>query len=261
MAKGWDHMRAGIRYTVRAKTLCYPATEEADDGPEIEAHYLAQFQEQDVVNALLDLDEYGEIEPLLIQVEQGNPYVMANPKAREVVAKALRGEGFKGGSGRKQAQQDIDLMRVIYLAVEYLKKYSSMPIFDREEAGRTACELVAKHANKSASTIRRRWKERQQVEQQRTIEAEKHGEIGIELLESYEAFRMFGNPLRIAHEAGNPPTPDEVVIWFLTGSFRDVERQDVLNELARSSLIEYFAVRVINNLKRSNRNRYGQLPL
>lgn len=260
MAKGWVHMHAGVRFTVTAKKHYYPETGETDDSPEIAAHDLAQLQEQDVVNALLDLDDYGEIEPLLIQVEQGNPYVMANPKAREVVAKALRGEGFKGGSGRKQTRQDAEVMRVIYQMVEYLKKYHGMSVFDREEAGRTACELVAKHTNKSASTIRKRWKERQQVEQQRRLEAEMHGEIGVALMESYEAFGMFGNPLRSADEAGNSPTPDEVVIYFLTGEFREVERQVAFKKLAQTYLKD-FANRVITTVKRSNCNRYGQLPL
>src|SRR5690554_4013099 len=126
MAKGWKSISGGISCVVRAKAPYYPETGETDDSPETAAHDLARIQDEALVSALHDLYDYGEIEPLLIQVEQGNPYVMANPKAREVVAKALRGESFKGGSGRKQTRQDAELMRVIYQMVEYLKKYHGM---------------------------------------------------------------------------------------------------------------------------------------
>ena len=74
------------------------------------------------------------------------------------------------------------------------------------------------------------------------------------------AFGMFGNPLRSADEAGNSPTPDEVVIYFLTGEFREVERQVAFEKLAQTYFKD-FANRVITTVKRSNCNRYGQLPL
>lgn len=259
MPNKWDSMSGGMRISVKVRAPYYPKTGETDSSPETIARQLAQRQQSALNNALADLHDYGEVDPLLLQVEQGNPYIMRNPKAREVMVKALRGEGFKGGSGRKQTRHEAELMRVIYRTIEYLKLYHSMPIFDREEAGRTACELVAKHTGKSASTIRRYWKERQQVEQQRKLEAKKYGIFGASMLECYENSALF-NPLRMAHEAGVHPTPDEVVIYFLTGEFREEERQEARNKLAQAYL-ENFAARVITCLKRRKNNRYGQLLL
>lgn len=221
MAK-WESLGYGVRVTVSTK------------------HYpLQDLQQRAVISALTELGKYGHIEPLSLQVQLGNPYVLINPQAREVLASALKSEGFKGGKGRRATLEGEKRKRLIGEAIEYLSRYWNMAIFDRVNPEATACGLVAEHAHKTAGQVYKVW----------------------------QAWNREQEAIRLSMPNGlNPPNHS------LNGFFCNVFEQSP-ETWQPAAAVRFFlfgevpgyhetiADRVMSSLKRSYSGRFGQLPI
>lgn len=245
------------------------------------AERLDKEQREGLEHALKCLDTWGEVEPLLLQVEQGNPYVIRNQRARDIVGRALQGKGIKGGRGRRATRADAKQAAKIRDAIRYLSTSCGLPIYDKEESGRTACEIVAQHIGLSGKHVYENiWSKREkqpEVAPPERLTEDNQRPMLMDLRRSYEGFAEFirqeaganpDQPLQREYPdrsglefgtANPPPTPDEVVVYFLTGKFRESERQRAEYEDYRIFL-GHFAKMVMDNLKRKPLTRYGKSP-
>lgn len=243
------------------------------------AEWLDKEQREGLEHALKCLDTWGEVEPLLLQVEQGNPYVMRNQRARDIVGRALQGKGIKGGRGRRATRTDAKQAAKIRNAIRHLNASCGLPIYDKEESGRTACEIVAQHIGLSGKHVyeniwSKREKQPEAAPPARLTEDNQHPMLR-EMRLSYEGFAELmrqqtgANPDQPLYPdrsyldfdtANPPPTPDEVVVYFLTGKFRESERQRAEYEDWKLFL-GHFAKKVMDNLKRKPPTRYGKFPI
>jgi|AntRauTorckE6833_2_1112554.scaffolds.fasta_scaffold100513_1 hypothetical protein len=94
------------------------------------------------LSALWRAKKYRDYEPLIMLLEEGNQSILADPRAREMLAAKLRGEKWPGRSPRSQ-KAEINARWAGSLAWYY--HGSGMPKFNTESTAKTmsACSKVS----------------------------------------------------------------------------------------------------------------------
>lgn len=207
---------------------------------EITPDDIARFEDGSVHEALKQLHSFGVIEPLLFQLEQGNPAILRNPEAVRIIAEAVRGKGIKG-RGRKKSPAVVVRDRRICQAVHELNEMG-YPIKGDLEV-ETACRLVAKRIELSAEQVYTIWNAR---------------EPDLDNFSSnlYRSFHYWRHTLTTPGWV--PTTPEDVLQeYFPKKEGNAGERETEIMEALAKEYFRCFYVRVINAIKRRPGNRWG----
>lgn len=207
------------------------STHKRSDG-EITPDAIAQLENCAVRDALKKLHDFGAIEPLLFQLEQGNPAILRNQEAIQVIASALQRKGVKG-RGRKSNPATTERNSRICKAIAGLKElgYPIEGDLDKE----TACRIVGQRLALSQEQVFTIWNSRKR----------ENSPILDSLYRSIEYL-----PQRLITPEWVPTTPDDVLQEFFP-------TKEVGDEAYTKAHYRRFSGRVINAVKRRKGNRWG----
>lgn len=147
----------GTRYLNADGTLAAPL-ESPEELAELSAQAEVRHDDQQVSAALEHYHQDRELEPLLALLQEGNPGILRNREALELLAAAVRGQTSKG-RGRVRAMAAKERDRRI-LAAAYWLHSMGMPLKNAPDKNKhgdqqkaSACRLIAARVNLSEDAV------------------------------------------------------------------------------------------------------------
>ncbi|XLY87920.1 hypothetical protein ACK8QS_20550 [Ectopseudomonas mendocina] len=208
---------------------------------EITPDHIARLENNAVSHALRQLHKFGVTEPLLYQLEQGNPAILRNQEAVQIITKAATGKGVKG-KGRKQSPATAQRDRMICHALQELRELG-YPIKGDLEV-ETACRLLARRVALSEEQVYTIWNAR--------IRESECAVIGDLRRSTFYLRQRLENPTWV------PSSPEDVLEAFFP--IRQAESEENYSEDLEAlggAFYRIFAERVISAIKRRPGNRWG----
>lgn len=191
-------------------------------------------EDQAVCRALDMLKNERTLEPLLHEFKRCNPAIFRSPEAVEVIARAASGRSVLGRgrrtTGRKKRQNYI-----VCAAINALRNHG-VPIKGDQDK-QTACSIVAEKVKLSPEAVYSIWRT-----ERKAYLAELHFEL---------------TPWSFGAPPSPPASPAEIIEYYTTGKFREQERSEALDRLARDAFIR-IADEVMQRVKRLRAARLEQ---